>query len=149
MTIFNAAPARPFETELPDLVDVLVVNAIEVETLGGGRVNSLESAAAAAAALSSRFKAVVVTVGGDGVAFCNQSGQRLSLLGIPVAVASPRGAGDAFVGTLAARVAMGDALNTALAAANKEAAQLVSTPERQRPLHVLLQKVDVTSQELR
>ena len=27
-TIFDAAPARPFTTSLPDLVDILIVNAI-------------------------------------------------------------------------------------------------------------------------
>ena len=30
-TILNAAPARPFRTSLPDLVDTLIVNAIEAE----------------------------------------------------------------------------------------------------------------------
>jgi ribokinase len=140
ITVLNAAPARPFETELPDLVDILVVNGIEAEMLGGGHVDSLENAATAAAALSLRFKAAIVTAGGQGAAFCDQSGQQLSLRGIPVAVASTHGAGDAFVGTLAARLAMGDTLDRALAAANKEAAQIVSTPESKRPLQILPQE---------
>ena len=43
-TILNAAPARPFTTDLPDLVDILVVNAIEAEMLGGnGRMRSREA----------------------------------------------------------------------------------------------------------
>lgn len=132
--ILNAAPARPFETTLPELIDVLVVNAIEAEMLGGGHVNSLESAAVAAEALERRFKAVVVTAGGDGVAFCDRSGRRLSLPGISVAVASTHGAGDAFVGALAARLALGEAPDAALAAANREAARLVATPESRRSL---------------
>ena len=33
-TILNAAPARPFTSGLPDLVDILVVNAIEAEMMG-------------------------------------------------------------------------------------------------------------------
>lgn len=131
-TILNAAPARRFETDLPELVDILVVNAIEAEMLGAGRVNSLEEASTAAAALSSRFKAVIVTAGGDGLAFCDRSGQKLSLPAIPVDVASTHGAGDAFVGTLAARLALGDALATALNLANQEAARHVSTPEKLR-----------------
>lgn len=131
-TILNAAPARRFETELPELVDILVVNAIEAEMLGGGQVKSLEDAAAAAETLSSRFKAVIVTAGGDGVAFFDRSGQQIKLPGIPVAVASTHGAGDAFVGTLAARLAMGDTPNAALNAANQEAARWVSVPESQR-----------------
>src|SRR5271169_375659 len=66
-TILNGAPARPFTTSLPDLVDILVVNAIEAEMLGGGHVSSLETAASAAETLAARFKSVVVTAGGDGV----------------------------------------------------------------------------------
>src|SRR5258708_19339603 len=60
-TILNAAPARPFTTSLPDLVDILIVNAIEAEMLGGGDVSSLETAACAAERLAASFKCVVVT----------------------------------------------------------------------------------------
>jgi ribokinase len=133
-TILNAAPARPFETQLPDFIDILVVNAIEAEMLGGGNVGSLKEASKAAATLSSRFKVVVVTAGGDGVASCERSGRQISLPSIPVVVASTHGAGDCFVGTLAARLAAGDTLNDALNTANREAARLVSTPESQRVL---------------
>ena len=130
--ILNAAPARPFATSLPDLIDVLVVNAIEAEMLGGGRVSSLETAAQAAAALASRFRSAVVTAGGDGVACCGESGQRVTLPGLKVTVASTHGAGDTFVGTLAARLAFGDAMSAALTVANQEAAKLVATPESAR-----------------
>jgi ribokinase len=131
-TVLNAAPARHFETALPELIDILVVNAIEAEMLGGGNVGSLQGAGLAAAALTSRFKAVVVTAGGNGVASCDQSGQRISLPSLPVAVASTHGAGDCFVGTLSARLALGDTMTVALSIANEEAARLVSTPESQR-----------------
>jgi ribokinase len=131
-TILNAAPARPFTTSLPDLVDILIVNAIEAEMLGGGDVSSLEMAARAAARLAARFKSVVVTAGGDGVASFDRSGRALKLARIKVAVASTHGAGDAFVGTLAARMAVGDPFEVALSTANIEAAKLVSTPEEER-----------------
>jgi ribokinase len=134
ITMLNAAPARSFETQLPDLIDILVVNAIEAEMLGGGNVSCLEEASEAAATLSSRFKAVVVTAGGDGVALCDQAGHGIRLPSVPVEVASTHGAGDAFVGTLAARLAGGDTLNDALNTANQEAARLVSTAENQRAL---------------
>jgi ribokinase len=94
----------------------------------------LKEASRAAAASSSRFKTVVVTAGGAGVALCSQSGQEISLPSLPVTVASTHGAGDSFVGTLAARLATGDTLDDALSAANHEAARLVSTPERERIL---------------
>jgi ribokinase len=130
--ILNAAPARPFATSHPDLLDLLVVNAIEAEILGGGRVSSLETAAQAAAVLASRFSAAIVTAGGDGVAFCGQGGRPAILPGLTVTVASTHGAGDTFVGTLAARLALGDAMSAALTVANQEAAKLVSTPESAR-----------------
>jgi ribokinase len=38
-TIQNAAPAGSFTTSLPDLVDILVINAIEAEMLGGGGIS--------------------------------------------------------------------------------------------------------------
>ena len=72
-TILNAAPARAFETALPGYVDILVVNALEAEMLGSTPVHSLADAEKAAESLTSRFAAVVVTAGGDGVAFQNDS----------------------------------------------------------------------------
>jgi ribokinase len=131
-TILNAAPARPFTTSLPDLVDILVVNAIEAEMLGGGDVSSLETAACAAERLTVRFESVVVTAGRDGVACFDRSGRTLKLPGIKVVVESTHGAGDAFVGTLAARIAVGEPFEVALSTANREAAKLVSTPEEER-----------------
>ena len=131
-TILNAAPARPFTTSLPDLVDILIVNAIEAEMLGGGCVSSLETAARAAERLAARFKSVVVTAGGDGVAGFDRSGRSMKLPGVKVVVESTHGAGDALVGTLAARMAVGDPFDVALSIANREAAKLVSTSEVKR-----------------
>jgi len=131
-TVLNAAPARAFETALPGYVDILVVNAIEAEMLGSAPVNSLADAEEAAEHLTSRFGAVVVTAGGDGVAFQDEAGAKISLPGVPVKVQSTHGAGDMFVGTLAARLAMGNEVRTALSVANQQAAKLVSTPECER-----------------
>jgi ribokinase len=89
-------------------------------------------AACAAETLAVRFKSVVVTAGGDGVGSFEQSGRTLKLPGIEVVVESTHGAGGVFVGTLAARMAVGDPFDVALSAANTEAAKLVSTPEGKR-----------------
>jgi ribokinase len=131
-TVLNAAPARAFETALPGYVDILVVNAIEAEMLGSAPVNSLADAEEAAEHLTSRFGGVVVTAGGDGVAFQDEAGAKISLPGVPVKVQSTHGAGDMFVGTLAARLAMGNDVRTALSVANQQAAKLVSTAECER-----------------
>ena len=131
-TILNAAPARAFETALPGYVDILVVNALEAEMLGSTPVHSLADAEKAAESLTSRFASVVVTAGGDGVAFQNYLGEKVSLPSVAVKVQSTHGAGDMFVGTLGARLALGDDINKALRAANQQAAKLVSTPECER-----------------
>ena len=133
VTILNAAPARPFTTDLPDHVDILVVNAIEAEMLGGGTVESLEDAARAADILATRFGLVVVTAGGDGVAMAGAAADPVALPALPITVVSTHGAGDMFVGTFAAHLARGDGPEAALHAANAAAARLVSTPEHARP----------------
>ncbi len=130
--VLNAAPARPFTTDLAASVDILVVNAVEAEMLGGGTVDGLDRARDAARALTALCGTVVVTAGGDGVAAAERDGPALTLPAIPVTVASTHGAGDAFVGTLAAALARGASLGDALAAANREAARLVATPEADR-----------------
>ena len=112
-SILNAAPARSFETALPSYIDILVVNALEAEMLGSIPVHSLADAEKAAASLTSRFASVVVTAGGDGVAFQDGAGNKVSLPGIPIKVQSTHGAGDMFVGTLAARLALGNDVHTA------------------------------------
>ena len=111
-------PRRPFSTDLPDAVDVLVVNAVEAEMLGGGAVTTLDQALAAAKALTAQFRAVLVTAGGDGVAFADREGAEIRVPAVPVVVASTHGAGDAFVGTLAASLARGDEIRTAIQTAN-------------------------------
>ncbi len=131
-TILNAAPARPFTTSLPDLVDILIVNAIEAEMLGGGDLSSLETAAFAAERLPARIQ----------IRRCDSGRRRRGQLrpvwpsirtaGIKVAVASTHGAGDTFVGTLAGADGARRSFELALSTANREAAKLVSTPQQER-----------------
>lgn len=131
-TVLNAAPARPFATDLPDHIDILVVNAIEAEMLGGGAVHSLPDAAMAADVLSKRFTTVIVTAGGDGVAMRGAAIPATTLPAIPITVVSTHGAGDMFVGTFAACVFRGETLPEALRIANEAAANLVAAPETER-----------------
>ena len=130
--ILNAAPARPFTTDLAAFVDVLVVNAIEAEMLGGGAVDGLADASRAARALCDRFPAAIVTAGGDGLAYADRGGDHHELEAIPITVRSTHGAGDSFVGTLAAAISRGEAIRAALEQANVAAARLVATPEPER-----------------
>lgn len=127
LVLLNAAPYRPMSDALLDLVDVLVVNAIEAEQLGGLAVSDLASAGRAATALASRFPKVVVTAGGDGVAGAARGESPVLMPALPVTLVSTHGAGDVFVGVLATSLAAGDrSFADCLAAANESAAAHVS-----------------------
>ncbi|WP_181703822.1 PfkB family carbohydrate kinase [Chthonobacter albigriseus] len=131
--ILNAAPARAPDATLVPLVDILVVNAIEAEMLGGGAVSTLQDAAAAAARLAERFASVIVTAGGEGLAVCSpDAASPVSLAADRVTVASTHGAGDCFVGVLAAHLGAGVGLQDAAIAANRAAGRLVAMAEEDR-----------------
>lgn len=131
--LINAAPARALSSDLQPLIDILVVNAIEAEMLAGVPVvETLEGAREAARKLAIVFPEVVVTAGGAGVAYASQDGNEISIEAIKVNVESTHGAGDEFIGVLAAQIASGQTMNDALIKANIAAAALVATPEADR-----------------
>jgi len=111
--VLNAAPMRDLAPAFAELVDVLVVNAVEAEMLGGGAVTDLASAARAADRLAARFAAVVVTAGAAGLAASALGSPGCTLDAESVTVHSSHGAGDVFTGTLAAALAKGMPLGTA------------------------------------
>ncbi len=131
--VLNAAPARDLPGDLADLLDLLVVNEIEAEMLAGtGTVDGVPSARAAAAALVARVPRVIVTLGGKGLVIASRDAGPVEIAGHPVRVESTHGAGDAFIGALAARLAQGAPLETAARYGNAAAAALVATPESGR-----------------
>jgi ribokinase len=131
--LLNAAPARELSGELLDLVDILIVNALEAEFLAGMPVvETLGAAGQAARRLVDLCPAAIVTAGGEGVACCERNGAAFSLAAVPVDVVSTHGAGDEFVGAFAAALARGETLRAAVTAANAASALLVSTPEAER-----------------
>jgi ribokinase len=129
--VLNAAPARPLPGRLGAQVDVLLVNAVEAEMLGAPPVRDLDSARAAARALAVLNRVAIVTAGGAGYAVAGR-GRAWDGPAHKIEVASAHGAGDAFAGALAARLAAGDGLPEAYAYANAAAAVLVRTPEEGR-----------------
>ncbi len=129
----NAAPYRPMAGEFTELIDVLIVNAIEAEELCGVPVANLADAALAAEALSESFASVVVTAGGDGVAGLKRGEALVSVPALPVKLVSTHGAGDVFVGTLAACLAADLSFAASLDTANHAAACHVSETPLGRP----------------
>jgi ribokinase len=101
-TVLNPSPATSIATEVLELCDVIVPNEHEVALLGGVDV-----------LLASGCGAVVVTLGGNGVDI-HTSGGVEHLPAYRVEVVDTTGAGDAFCGALASRLAAGDPLAVAV-----------------------------------
>ncbi len=125
-TLLNAAPWCPLAPEFRGLVDILVVNAVEAQMMGAGPVTSLRRAAKAAQTLASQFAAVIVTAGAQGLAAWTDTDDALTIPAQRVTAISSHGAGDAFIGTLAARLAQGDGFEAACHVASTAAAHHVA-----------------------
>jgi ribokinase len=129
--ILNAAPARPFATALRAQVDLLIVNRVEAAMLGSGSVETTAEAIAAAGLLAAGGD-TIVTLGADGAVLARAEGRPRHFPALPVEVRSTHGAGDAFAGALAARLALGADLDPALLYAQAAAALHVSLPPGER-----------------
>ncbi len=125
-TLLNAAPFRALGAEFRKLIDILVVNAVEAEMMGTPPVTDLQSAALAAKHLSAQVKTAIVTAGGAGLAAVGPDGDVIQIAADKVKVVSSHGAGDAFIGTLAAQLAAGTGLQAACRAASSAAARHVA-----------------------
>jgi ribokinase len=128
--VLNAAPARPVAAGLLALTGLLVVNRIEAAQLTGLPEDAYE---VAALALADRGpEAVVVTLGAAGLHWRARGGAGVLLPAPRVAAVSSHGAGDAFLGALAARLDAGEAPEAALRFAQAAAALHVATPPERR-----------------
>jgi ribokinase len=130
--ILNAAPARPLKPELAAHVDVLVVNAVEAEMICGVAVTSLRAATEAAVLLCQQVANVVVTAGGLGLAVAERGATPYVEAAHSVKLVDTHGAGDAFIGALAAHLGSGVSLAEAVRFANAAAALFVSTRADQK-----------------
>jgi ribokinase len=131
-TILNAAPARPISRDLLALTDLLVVNRGEAADLLDRPETGLDAARAAEDLAARGPGAVIVTLGGDGLVISRQGGLALQSAA-RVSVVSSHGAGDAFIGALAAEWARGADLDSAARFGQTAAALHVSRPVDQRP----------------
>lgn len=122
LVIWNAAPARVVEPALLDAVGLLVVNRVEAAAMAGMPVASVPDAEIAARSLAGPMHDAIVTLGGDGAVLADRSGAIRHVPAVPTAIVSTHGAGDMFVGALAARLAAGMPLADALAFASAAAA---------------------------
>ena len=124
--LLNAAPARALSPAFKALVDVLVVNAVEAEMMGTDPVCCLHSAADAARTLAAQFECVIVTAGAQGLAAWTAADEAFQLPAVKVKAISSHGAGDAFIGALAAGLVQKLDLRAACTAASQAAARHVA-----------------------
>ena len=102
ITALNAAPApEALDPQLLALTDILFVNRLEAQALAGdGQPEHV-----AAALLPRVGRAVVLTLGADGAVLLRPGEPPLARPARPAAVVDTTGAGDAFIGAFAARLA--------------------------------------------
>jgi len=124
--LVNLAPPFEVPRRLLEKLDPLVLNEHEAAFLLGERVEGVDGALSAASELLNLGPgSVVVTVGGDGAVFSN--GEPAKQVSAPsVEVVDTTGAGDAFVGALAARLADDAPLEDAVAYAVRAGAAAVT-----------------------
>lgn len=112
-TVLNLAPAAELPTDVLACLDILVVNEIEAAMAAG--VDALgDDAMSIANELSDRYGlTAVITLGAKGAIASGPEG-RFQVGSLGVVPVDTTGAGDAFVGVLAAAVDIGETLPTAL-----------------------------------
>jgi ribokinase len=129
--VLNAAPARRMGPELLGVIDILVVNRVEAADLLAVTEAVLEPLAAAQALTGLGPRSVIITLGGNGLVLYD-GGTAAHHPGHRVDVVSTHGAGDAFLGALAAAHSRDESLADAAHFGQAAAALHVSTPVNQR-----------------
>ncbi|WP_213864992.1 ribokinase [Vibrio crassostreae] len=120
--ILNPAPWQPINNSLLEKIDLVTPNASEAFAMTGVDVTDFESAGKAADVLHiCGCKSVIITMGSQGALL--SQGMRKTI--IPCFPAQPKdttGAGDAFNGALAAKIANGESMEDAINFASAYAA---------------------------
>jgi ribokinase len=120
-TILNPAPAIAFGTELLALVDILILNESELGVLAGTGLRDIDDDArfidAARSLLAGKNQIICVTLGKRGV-LALVDDEPLIIAGRIVSAVDTTGAGDCFVGAVAAQLAGGKSIREAFGYAN-------------------------------
>jgi ribokinase len=120
-TILNPAPAVPFRRELLDLVDILILNENELGLIAKTGLCDTHDTAhfieAARSLQAGKDKIICVTLGKRGV-IALVDGEPVVIAGRMVDAVDTTGAGDCFVGAVAAQLADGKPIRDAFKYAN-------------------------------
>ena len=140
LTIIDPAPVpRSGIEKILALADVITPNEIEAEALGTGTIGSPSDAMEAAAVLRQRGPdKVIITLGQQGVAYCERDGAPNFIPAFKVYAVDSVAAGDCFNGALAIGIAEGMPFNDAVyfataasALSVTKAGAAISMPSRQ------------------
>lgn len=139
-TILNLAPMIAHPARLRTLVDIAVLNEIELTQATGTKISARSSRSdIATAARSLGPRIVITTLGARGLVIVTPQGAT-ALPGFKAEVVDTTGAGDCFVGALAARISAGadllDATRYANAAASCSVERLGAAPSMPSPREV-------------
>ena len=130
--ILNAAPALTPNKDFFERIDLLVVNQLEAKMLLNEEPSIFNNLDTLRKLQNLGPKEVIITLGADGYTGISKNGEIFSEPGIKVHVLSTHGAGDSFVGTLAAFICKGEPINIAAQYAQASSALHVKTPIDQR-----------------
>lgn len=111
-TIFNPAPFWPGAEELTRRCSLVIANRLEAQSLGDRMADAT---------------AAIVTLGSEGCVLLDASGRR-PFAGETIAAIDTTGCGDTFCGVIAATLARGLTIETAIGAAQKAAALTATRP---------------------
>ena len=130
--ILNAAPALTPNKDFFERIDLLIVNQLEAKMLLNEEPSIFNNLDALRKLQNLGPKEVIITLGADGYTGISKNEEIFSEPGIKVDVLSTHGAGDSFVGTLAAFICKGEPINIAAQYAQASSALHVKTPIDQR-----------------
>ena len=106
--ILNAAPALTPNKDFFERIDLLIVNQLEAKMLLNEEPSIFNNLDALRKLQNLGPKEVIITLGAEGYTGISKNGEIFSEPGIKVDVLSTHGAGDSFVGTLAAFICKGE-----------------------------------------
>ena len=117
----NAAPAKKINSAFFSLVDICIVNRVEAEFYNFINSNKTH-----------KNLTIIKTLGHEGLELIDPSGKIRKIPAFKVNSISSHGAGDMFIGALAARYLIGDTMENALVYAQAAAALFISRAEEER-----------------
>ena len=117
----NAAPAKKINSAFLSLLDICIVNRVEAEFYNFINSNKTQ-----------KNLTIIKTLGHEGLELIKPNGKIRKIPAFSVNSISSHGAGDMFIGALAARYLIGDTMENALVYAQAAAALFISKAEEER-----------------